>query len=400
MGKTRVFLAGLAILVLGISNAELFAQKTNIPLTDQSVEKAIAKGVEYLFSQQRPDGSWEPYKSPWAPPNDYYTDGPTAMAVYALVASDKNLAKDPRITKALEWMVKPENQNKATYCTTFRCLAWYTVNKYLDNKYMKQLSADVDFLLKYGPDGSFNYVAQYGGGDNSNSQYGLYGIWTGARAGMEIPKDYWDKCLKRWITAQNDDGGWGYSKLPNQTGENGPSYGSMTVAGIASLFVCLDWLYMDKFVKCQLSSEIAPVKKGLDWMDRNFPEIMKNMRGREYDSYFLYGVERVGLAAGYKYFGESDWYKAGAQFHLNTQQADGHWDNGNWAVPYTSYALLFLIRGRLPVLINRLEYDGDWNNRPRALANFCRWSEKAFETESNWQIITLKSDVNEWHDAP
>jgi hypothetical protein len=50
--------------------------------------------------------------------------------------------------------------------------------------------------------------------------------------------------------------------------------------------------------------------------------------------------------------------------------------------------------------VNRLEYDGDWNNRPRALANFARWVSRTFEREVNWQIISFRAPVEEWHDAP
>ncbi|MBI5723532.1 MAG: DUF4159 domain-containing protein [Planctomycetes bacterium] len=390
-------ITGIVALFAFTSNAA--AQRSaDIPLTDQNIEKSITKAVEYIFSRQKDDGSWPPYEKGQPPSQFIYKEGPTAMSIYALVASGVP-AKDPRIAKALDWMVKPENQCDLIYSVAFRCMAWYTVNKQLDNKYMKQLSADTDLLIKAGPDGLYNYTCLARDvGDSSNSQYGLYGVWTGARAGIEINKDYWDKCLKRWIKAQNDDGGWGYY-LTERRGEGtrAASYGGMTVAGIASLFVCIDWLHMDKFIKCQVSSEIAAVKKGLDWMDKNFPQSLRAQPPYGFNYYF-YGVERVGLASGYKYFGATDWYKAGASWLLNSQQPDGHWLDEQ--VHGTNYGLLFLIRGRLPVLINRLEYNGDWNNRPRALANFCRWSEKTFETESNWQIITLKSDVNEWHDAP
>ncbi|MBI5723212.1 MAG: DUF4159 domain-containing protein [Planctomycetes bacterium] len=387
MRKTLGFSAGSIIWVMGVLNSDLLAQKS-IPLTDQNVEKAIAKAVEYIFSKQNGDGSWPPGSQGMV----IYKDGPTAMSIYALVASDKNLAKDPRITKAIDWLVKPENQCNLTYSAAFRSLAWLTLNKQLDNKYSKQLAADVDALVKAGKNGTYTYPLTVSSGwDNSNCQYGLYGVWAGAMGGIEIPKEYWDKCLTRWIKVQNSDGGWGYTPLSRPD-----SYGEMTVAAIASLFVCIDWLYMDKFIKCQVGSDIASVKKGLDWMDKNFSETMKKGPGDL--PYHLYGVERVGLASGYKYFGASDWFKAGASWLLNRQGADGHWGGGE--VHDTNYGLLFLIRGRLPVIINRLEYDGDWNNRPRALANFCRWGEKTFETEANWQIITLKSDVNEWHDAP
>src|SRR5882757_6277188 len=71
--------------------------------------------------------------------------------------------------------------------------------------------------------------------DNSNSQYGVLGVWSCAEWGIEIPGWYWKDVEKHWVTWQLKDGQWGYKKTDN--------LGSlaMTAAGIASLFVTADW---------------------------------------------------------------------------------------------------------------------------------------------------------------
>ena len=48
------------------------------------------------------------------------------------------------------------------------------------------------------------------------------------------------------------------------------------------------------------------------------------------------------------------------------------------AVVNTSFAILFLAQGRAPIVMNKLEYDiagkdGNWNQRPRDVANVTRW---------------------------
>ena len=133
---------------------------------------------------------------------------------------------------------------------------------------------------------------------------------------------------------------------------------------------------------------------------------------KEYDPgtdnlYYLFTLERIGLAGGFKYVGNRNWYKEGAGVLIKKQQPDGAWfldpqsfKNGSVTTNvFTAYALMFLSRGRSPVLFNKLAYNGFWDARPRDDANITSWVAKTFEKPLAWQSVALKPE-EDWLDAP
>ena len=361
------------------------AQRGGAGFSAEAVDKAIERAVKHLWSAQQGNGSWGAHGG------NKYPLGPTSLVAYALLESGVNV-EDPRMVKALQFLAYTATEK--TYTLGLRANVYLAASE-KDVRYRKALIADVVQIMNSTKDGSYNYDCRADGkssGDNSNSQYGLLGVWAGARARphLEIPKQYWLLVWKHWIKSQNADGGWGYRRDKTRA--------TMAAAGVASLFVCYDNLLLnDPGVKrCQTSQQLInaqkSIQKGLDWFDKNFAGSL-GRGGHQY--YYLYGVERVGLASGYKYFGKVDWYKMGATKLLRSQ------NGGSWGSPVnTAFGLLFLIRGRNPVAFNKLQFTGDWNNRPRDLANMTRWLTRTVEGTVNWQIINLSVPVSEWHDAP
>jgi len=188
---------------------------------------------------------------------------------------------------------------------------------------------------------------------------------------------------------QLKDGGWSY----NPGDSNARPTLSMTVAGVASLFIS------QEFVDTELRLMPKPdknIEAGLAWIDKNFRPSA--------DLYYMYGVERVGLSSGLKFFGKVNWYTAGAAEIIKLQHADGSISRNfhGSESPYvsTSYGLLFLARGRNPVLFNKLQYNGPWNARPRDSAYVTRWMSKQVEKPINWQVVNLQVNPEEWMDAP
>ena len=332
-----------------------------------------------------------------APPADHRFGGKTALCAQALLtAGAKPDAKGP-LARALAWLGKA--RLNGTYAVAMRAGAWSLL---ADAKTRPLLRKDTAWLIKAMNDrGGYTYTSSGGLAsetqDNSNAQMALLGIWAGARRGVEVPLAYWNRAERYWLDQQQPDGGWGYRVDPRTF--RARTYGSMTAAGLASLFICFDNLRSGQFIRCEPTKEDEPIRNGLAWLGKHFAADENPGKGVEWYHYWLYCAERVGLASGHKYFASHDWYAEGCRELLTRQNPDGSWGYGD-CVTATSFALMFLARGREPVLINKLRYDGKWNARPRDLANLTRWLSTTFERPVAWQIVHLDSPLADWHEAP
>ncbi len=368
----------LACLLIAAVALPAGADRKTTTFSDRKVEEAIAKGVEQLFSEQDADGSWASHKKK-------YPVGITALVTYALLETGVS-PLDPRMQKALDYL--KNNDTIKTYSLGLRCQVWLSAAKNMKNprQFRDQLRDDAQQLYKATKDGSYGYNAdkeRQSSGDHSNSQYGLLGAWAGMLANVEIPNGYWRLVRKYWESVQHPNGGWTYKRDQENT------RATMTAAGIASLYVCLENLQSRDYLECKGSFRDPHLDRAMKRFEDIFPDSLSKGGNRFF--YYLYGVERIGLASGYKYFGGLDWYKEGAR-RLLASDKDNPKD--------LSFKLLFLVRGRNPVLFNKLEYAGRWNNRPRDLANLTRWLTQTFEKTVNWQIVNLRVPATEWHDAP
>src|SRR4029079_8191155 len=94
------------------------------------------------------------------------------------------------------------------------------------------------------------------------------------------------------------------------------------------------------------------------------------------------------------------WYDDGADYLVRTQQADGSWVGNDPGEINAAYALLFLSRGRAPVAIQKLQFDGRWNTRARDASAFTQFMRRATERHVNWQVVSIDSSAADLRESP
>jgi hypothetical protein len=203
------------------------------------------------------------------------------------------------------------------------------------------------------------------GGDNSNTQFGLIGLWVASRHGLPMD-DAFATIEAHFLTSQNRaDGGWGYMAADNKT------TGAMTCAGLLGLAVGA--------ARGKAKPEEPAEKKG--GSDNPFDNPTKSGGGGSTgpkpsvpgatvehrkaaidagltaigqliktspphggtgdgplanhighgDMYYLcWSIERVAVAFGLDTIGDQDWYTWGCGYLLPTQGQDGSFVGGKF----------------------------------------------------------------------
>ena len=301
---------------------------------DKAVQKAYDNGIKYLLARQQKNGSWP------SPRNRQYPAGTSAMITFTLLETGMR-ASNPAMIKALDWLGKQKTTK--TYTLAWRCRAYLAASR-TKKGYLSALSRDVRQLVVSSRDGSFRYDSrgkpEARGGDESNSQYGLYGIAAGTAGRVRVPKSYWQAAEKFWRSRQRNDGGWGYtSRARNSTA-------TMTAAGVISSMISHTHASAGKVDREEALLKYKPVKAGLAWMDRAFASTVDTRRRRwAPNHYYFFAVSRVALMTGKKQFGGMDWFKTASGQLVQAQAGNGAWRGGYGDEISTAFSILTLING-------------------------------------------------------
>jgi hypothetical protein len=391
--------------------------------TTQQVQQAVDKAKAYLYAQQLKDHTWE-YAFDG---HGVQKSGQTALAVYALLAAGES-AQDPRLAPAIEYLRK--TSTTGVYALGLRCQIWLMLPPTQEVK--AAMNRDANILvrgLKRGAGQASGFYDYNAGGSgtaysHSRAQYGVLGVWAAEQMGLQVPREYWFVVEKAWLEHQDPSGGWNYIWRRDDF----PVTPGMTAVGIATLFITQDYLRAQEGLNCGGNIRNEAIDRGMKWLSDNFDKVATDeIYHRDLPYSTLYSVERVGVASGFKYFNGIDWYQKGADWLVKKQKSDGSFPSEFTGIKHytTGLAVLFLIRGSSPLMMNKLDYsaagagppsaegaerprgaatvddkEAHWNQRPRDVANLARWTGRQIERELNWQIVNLDGPVDDFHDAP
>ena len=364
-------------------------------LVDQ-VRDAISRGVQYLRDQERGKGDWEIDTVSAAWPG-----GESSLALLALLNSGVD-PRDPIIDRGLQYLRTVDPQH--TYVVGLQTMVFAVAGRAEDKE---RIQRNADWLIKNRVFREKQFVGwsygkgrNFGGSDNSNTQYALLGLHEAHLAGATIDKEVWESIRGFYLRSQHVDvrgyGGWGYADLE----ANGPSL-TMTTAGLCGLLIAGMELNEGRetllpngtATSCGNYMENQPVAAALGWIGDRF-----RVDHRHAVYYNLYGLERAGRLTGQRFLGDHDWYREGCEYLVAHQNQDGYWlpdfGHDSFKIVATSFSLLFLSKGRTPILINKLVHGpgADWNNDHEDARHLVEYAGKELFKRQPlaWQIFDAK----------
>ncbi|MDE0862217.1 MAG: DUF4159 domain-containing protein [Rubripirellula sp.] len=379
-GHSWIVLFGLCLVLMpqGQARAEVDAR---------AVQRSIDRGIAYLRKTQNTRGGWEEFGG--------QSCGLSALCTLAMLNASVS-REDADIVRAIRYLRTFEPNE--TYSVALQTLVYCQLGAAGD---LPRIRRNVQWLVKgqklagaADRIGSWDYGSRRGSGDPSNAQFALLALGAAQDRGIAIDAIVFKRAHDYWVNRQQSNGGWAY-------GSGRRTSGSMTCAGIASVIIAGSRLDSDvgsNQIQCcgANTADEQAIEKGIQWLGSKFT--LETNPGGDSMTYFyyLYAVERVGRLSGRRFIGEHDWYREGAEYLINIQDKfQGFWSNvgamesGNIA---TSFALLFLSKGKRQVVAGRLKYgnsdlESQWQQHPDGLRQLVRHVEQDWGRDLTWQTI-------------
>ncbi|HEY8668345.1 MAG TPA: DUF4159 domain-containing protein, partial [Tepidisphaeraceae bacterium] len=397
-------------------------------ITLDQIDAAISRAVAALEKMQPPDAdlgqfSYAAAGLPYGV-SDLIMPGQQALADWAMLASGESF-QSPWMQKRINWVAcfdSPETYDRAMRLQALACLP--------PREWQPWVKRDADWLISSITDQG-NFTAEWlggpsaGFGDNANGQYGVLGLWAAHRCGYPIDDKVWKAVDSYWRSAQQPSvdepaqgAGWAVNSFKNVKPGEQNAFGNrvsapMTAGGVLTLSLTERFLEGPKRV--DVGASFSPeMLKGLRWLDKHFS--FADVEGDSDFYYYIWTIQNVGQASGYRTFNKVDWFREATARLLNDQLPDGLWKGPKGPIVSTSFALLYLARARGPLAVCKVRFEpaadpkkhrapgaggpggaegAAWNNRPNDLLNFTDFVSNALEVPTSWQIADLDQPVYE-----
>ncbi|MEM7454015.1 MAG: prenyltransferase/squalene oxidase repeat-containing protein [Planctomycetota bacterium] len=309
--------------------------------SDNELDQAVQKGLEWLAGSQTRTGSW---------PHDTYPTAMAALAGTALLCGGSTTTQGPfaqNIRRTVDFLTSkcrrngligdPQRDNRYTYGHGFAMLFLSQVlGEEEDMDRRQELTGILERAVEFSvsaqtEEGGWGYVS---GEDNSFDEGSttitqVQGLRGCRNAGIVVPRQAIDDARNYIYKCQNSDGGISYS-----TGQLGSSRPAITAAALAALYNAGDY-----------ESEYIPTM--WEYCKKNLHNIQSGQYGHWHYTY-LYYTQVV-------YRQNRDvWEPFRDRLYseiIADQRADGSWDGQVGAVYVTSCNLIMLQmdNGFLPI---------------------------------------------------
>jgi hypothetical protein len=300
----------------------------------------------------------------------------------ALAYHKRGLSDHARVLEAVEACRNSLQEERLRDYNYGKCLAIILLcelNRPGDRGLIGQYAALLRVHQK--PHGGFGYLNSQAG-DTSQTQYAALAYWSMLNHGVSPDAKSVQDCLNWLMRTRDPSGVWGYqgidpgsSGLVTQPDNPGVSMAAAGMSGTMILGSALGLLkanMLEETVGSSVSTSrelpsalrraeeptsrvptlpagnvdrdqlILTLRAGRDWYTNNF-----KIRANDYQSYYLYSVERYmsfmsilnGTAEE-----EPKWYNDGYELLKETQASDGSWNDRAGESSATAFSILFLLR--------------------------------------------------------
>ncbi len=334
------------------------------------VRDSIKRGVDFLKRNiNKQQGNWEGIVLQFLADME---GGSTSLVVLALLNCGEK-PDDPVMAKALDYLAGLPPRK--TYVVGLQNMVFAEARRPKD---LVIIQRNADWLIEkalgyQGGAGELNGWSYPGNNlpDNSNTQYALLGLYAAKQAGAKIEDRHWKAIQEYYTRTQAAGGSWSYHN--SRVGDSGASF-TMSVAGVCGLVIA--GMGLDQSpqqldpatgvaANCGVYAEDSALARGMNWVASKF----SFLQGKS-NSYNVYGIERLGRLSGQRFIGKYDWYREGCVFLITKQDPAsgaiivGQGIDGS-EILSTAFSLLFLSKGRTPVLISKFAW-GDYRDAGNA----------------------------------